>query len=343
MPSNNRAWQIASPGKLVHADAGPCPSPGQHQVLVRIRAVSLNYRDLLCLDHSPNYPIKHKADLVPCLDGAGEIEAVGEGSQWKVGDRVIIQPNTWLTGTDPRSFKLNETIGAGEIDGTLQQYMVRDDSRVFKAPDRMTFEEACTLYTAGVTAWYSLNYGAPKLQAGGSILTQGTGGVSCYAIQIAAAVGATVVATSSSDEKLEIAKKLGAKHLINYRKTPDWSAEVLKATNGEGVDMVVEVVGGAGLLDSVKAARFGGRISVIGILSGDDTPVALTQPLLYGAKTLQACFGAGSKEMAIELSTFAEKHQLHPPIAQVFEFEEADKAMEALRTLSGVGKIVIRV
>jgi NADPH:quinone reductase-like Zn-dependent oxidoreductase len=301
----NRAWQITSPGNLVLKDLGPPPSPGPKEILVRIHAFALNYRDILNVDHDPDYPLTPKENLIPGSDGAGIIEAAGSDSRWKQGDRVVIHPNTWMSG-DPRNYIFDQTRGGASLDGTFQRYILVNEEFAFKAPDSMTLQEASTLFTAGVTAWNVLCYGDPKLGAGDTVLTQGTGGVSCYAIQvcswdscakpssnacilttheIAAAAGATVIATSSSDEKLELARKLGATHLINYNKTPDWSSKALELTGGVGVDLVVEVVGGAGLAHSINSLRYGGRIGLVGILDKEDGPIAPTKPLLYGGKT----------------------------------------------------------
>lgn len=283
----NQAWQIASPGRLVLNDTGPVSTPGPSELLIRIHAIALNYRDILVTDHDPVYPTQSKENLIPASDGAGIIVSTGPNtSKYKVNDRVIIHPNTWLSG-DVRNYTFEHTLGGGDADGTLQKFMVVNEELVFRAPEGLSYAEASTLFGAGATAWNALFYGDPKLEVGEgtTVLTQGTGGVSCYAIQIAAAAGATVIATSSSDSKLEHARKLGATHLINYRTTPDWSAEVLKVTNGVGVDVVVDVVGGADLAHSIKSLRLGGRIGLCGMLDKEDKPIAPTTPLLFGAKT----------------------------------------------------------
>jgi NADPH:quinone reductase-like Zn-dependent oxidoreductase len=299
----NQAWQITSPGNLILKDLGPPSAPGPKEILVRIHAFALNYRDILNVDHDPDYPLTPKQDLIPGSDGAGIVEAAGSDSRWKQGDRVVIHPNTWMSG-DPRNYIFDQTRGGASLDGTFQRFLLVDEEFAFKAPDGMTLLEASTLFTAGVTAWNVLNYGDPKLGPGDTVLTQGTGGVSCYAVQvslfetlpsssaglltiqrIAAAAGATVIATSSSDEKLELARKLGATHLINYNKTPDWSSKAFELTGGVGVDLVVEVVGGAGLAHSINSLRYGGRIGLVGILDKEDAPIAPTKPLLFGSKT----------------------------------------------------------
>ncbi|KXT09365.1 hypothetical protein AC579_3827 [Pseudocercospora musae] len=338
----NQAWKITAAGQVTLVDLEE-PKPGPKQALVRLQAVSLNYRDILVMNHDPSYPAMAKQDLIPCSDGAGIVEEAGPHSEWKAGDRVIIQPNTWVTGFDPRDFDMFKTMGGGGIDGTLRRYLVWDDDRLIKAPDDLSIEEASTLYTAGATAWNALMHGLFKLEPGMSVLTQGTGGVSCYAIQIAAATGATVIATSSSDDKLQVAKKLGAKHLINYRKTPNWGNEVLKVTNGKGVDIVADVVGAASIEQAIRATRQAGLIRLLGMLGNSDEAVGITNSLLFGAKTLQPVLGAGSRELSQELADFLCEHQIHPPIAATFEFEQADKALEALKTLSVPGKIVVKI
>lgn len=181
---SNQAWQITAPGTLSLVTLPSIPSPGPNQALIRIQAVSLNYRDVLVVDHSPSYPVPAKANLTPCSDGAGVIEEAGLGSKWKKGDRVFVHPNTWKSGNEPRDFDIRLTMGGGGTDGTLRRYVVWDDDRIVKAPDNLSIEEVATLYTAGATAWNALFHGRLKLEPGMSVLTQGTGGVSCFAIQV---------------------------------------------------------------------------------------------------------------------------------------------------------------
>ena len=272
------------------------------------------------------------------------MEEAGAGSTWKKGDRVVIHPNTWVSGLDPRLFKLDQTAGAVDSDGTLRRYLVWDDARLFRAPSHLSMEEASTLYTAGNTAYRAIFHGPMKLEPGMTVLTQGTGGVSCYAIEIAAAAGATVIATSSSDSKLEVARQLGAKHLINYRKQPDWHENVLAATDGLGVDLVLDVVGAQSIEQTLKATRFGGAVVLLGLLSEDpNVKVSIMQEMLFGAKTMVGQLGAGNRDMAQELAKLLEEKKLRPQIAQVFKWEEADKALDAATTLSAPGKVVVKV
>ena len=181
---SNQAWQITAPGTLTLNNIDTVPDPGAKEVVVRIHAVALNYRDKLVIDHNPAYPVKHKANLVPTCDGAGIVEDSGQSSRWKKGDRVVVNPNTWIHGADGRDFELDKALGGGENDGTLRKWMTVSDESLLRAPENLSMEEASTIFTAGVTAYRSLFYGGVKLQPGVTVLTQGTGGVSCYAIMV---------------------------------------------------------------------------------------------------------------------------------------------------------------
>ncbi|KAH8169460.1 zinc-binding dehydrogenase domain-containing protein [Sarocladium implicatum] len=341
----NQAWQITAPGQLSLTDLKtPAPQPGPNEVLLRMKAVSLNFRDLLILNHNPKYPAATSPNLVPCCDGAGIVEEAGPGSPWKKGDQVFLHPNSWVAGNDVRSFIASETLGCGTKQGTLRRWSVWRDDQLIAAPSSLSLAETSTVFTAGVTAWNALMHGYIDLKPGMTVVTEGTGGVSSWVIMIAAAAGAKVIATSSSDAKLEVAKQLGATHLVNYRTHPDWEDEVLELTNGEGADIAVEVVAGPNIEHTLKAIRRGGHVIHLGLLSDKaNEPVNIMPALWYGSKTIRGLIGTGSKEMAEELVEFIQKHDLHPPIAQTFEFEEAREAMEALKTLSKPGKIVINI
>jgi len=351
MPS---AWQIhdAKPTSRNSLDTlnnlklnEDVPKPtqiGPNGVLVRIRAAAINSRDIMIIAHDPLYPDTHKNDLVPCSDGAGEIEAIGANSVWKVGDRVIIHANSWLIGYEAQTMDVLGGKGGGKTDGTLRQYAVLKDIEVYSAPAHLSFEESAALPTAAGTAANALLFGPKRLEAGMKIVTQGTGGVSSFAIQLASALGAIVIATSSSNEKLKVAKQLGASHLINYRTTPEWGDEVLRLTNGNGVDHVIEVGGAQTIEQSLKATKQGGLISVIGILS-ESKKVDIIPSLLYGAKTLRGVFGSASKPMAEEMAKTVEEKKIHPFIAEIYEWEDAKEAFKAAIQQTGVGKIVIRV
>jgi NADPH:quinone reductase-like Zn-dependent oxidoreductase len=269
----------------------PKPRPGPKCALVRLRAASVNFRDLLVIAGSPNYPGKATLGLSPCSDGAGEIEAVGPDSEWRIGDRVMLKQNqSWYHSEDVAEFEIDKALGGADMHGTLQQYRVVEDRWLSKMPRNLSFMEAAALPTAGVTAVNALYHShlpGPKgeeLLKGKTVLTQGTGGVSCFAIQFASAAGARVIATSSTDEKLKAARAMGAADLINYKTTPEWADEVLKLTGGKGVDLVIEVGGAATIEQSLKATRQGGTVVVIGILTASKQ-MDLVPAILFGAKT----------------------------------------------------------
>lgn len=182
----NQAWQITSPGKIALNDIGPVPQPGAHQALVRLHAVAVNPRDLLVIAHDPTYPLKHKDNLIPGIDGAGVVEESGPGSIWKKGDRVVIHPSSWKTGNNDRDFAIDGLMGGGQLDGAFRRWMVAADDGLFRAPSGMSLEEACTIYITGLTAYRALFYAGKALQPGMSVLTQGTGGVSCWTIMVSA-------------------------------------------------------------------------------------------------------------------------------------------------------------
>ena len=243
----------------------PTPEPKPNEALVRIRAVSLNYRDLLIVQGK--YNPKMELPRVPCSDGAGEIIAVGaEVTGWKAGDRVVIpfMPD-WLEG-EPDPVKGATALG-GDVDGLLREFAAIRADALLPVPDHLNFEEAATLPCAAVTAWNGL-FVSGHLQPGQTLLLLGTGGVSLFGLQFGLMAGATTILTSSSEAKMERARGLGAHHAINYRTEPDWDRRVLEITGGRGVDLTLEV-GGAGTLNStLRATRHGGEVSLIGVLTG---------------------------------------------------------------------------
>ena len=267
-----KAWTLGQPGienlKLVDMEM---PEPGPGQVRLRMNAACVNFRDtLIATGGSPDT----RPSLVPLSDGCGVVEALGAGvERVTVGDRVnpLFFP-TWMGGEFKPEHQLDALGGAR--DGCLSEYMVIEAEAVVKVPDHLSDVEACTLPCAGVTAWHCL-FDAGGLKPGDVVVAQGTGGVSIYALQFAKMAGAQVIITSSSDEKLARAKQMGADHTINYRKTPNWSEEVMKITNGRGADIVVEVGGAGTINESLNAVRVAGYIGVIGILTGVSSEVAV--------------------------------------------------------------------
>ncbi len=312
----------------------PDPRPGPGQVLVRVRAVSLNYRDLLVArgQYNPRMPLPR----VPCSDAAGEVAAVGEGvTSVKVGDRVC---GTFFQGWDDGELTESaaRTALGGDLDGVLAEQVVLSERGVVPFPAHLSFEEAAALPCAALTAWHALTVGFDP--AGKTVLLQGTGGVSVFALQFAKALGAKALITSSHDDKLARALDLGADAGTNYKTNPDWDKWARQQTGGVGVDLVVEV-GGAGTLDrSVRAVRYGGRIALIGVLAagGAFNPTGL---LMRGV-CLQGIF-VGSRAMFRAMNWLIEGKQLRPVIDRVFPFERAVDAFRHLEAAGHFGKVVI--
>ncbi|HBL26064.1 MAG TPA: NAD(P)-dependent alcohol dehydrogenase [Acidobacteria bacterium] len=334
-----RAWEIQGGFGLDHLQLAerPDPQPGPGQVKLRVRAVSLNYRDLLTVQGL--YNPRQKLPLIPCSDGVGEVVAVGEGvTRAKPGDRVCgIFAQRWLAG-EPSRDKLRSTLG-GPFDGLLAEQVVLHEDGVVHVPPHLSDEEAATLPCAGLTAWSALvTHG--RLTAGDTVLLQGTGGVSIFALQLARLLGVRALITSSRDDKLERARRLGASGLINYRQTPEWSGAVRELTQGAGVDLVVEV-GGAGTLEqSLRSVRLGGTICLIGNLAGVVAQVPLTLIFMQQAR-LQGIL-VGHREGFEAMNRAIAQHGLHPVVDRVFPFEDARAAFALMAAGGHFGKICIR-
>lgn len=316
----------------------PDPRPGPGHVLIRVRAVSLNYRDLLTVEGK--YNPKQKLPLIPCSDGAGEVIAVGERvTRVKPGDRVCgIFAQRWIAGTPTRE-KLRSTLG-GPLDGMLAELVVLHEEGIVPVPPHLTDEEAATLPCAGLTAWSALvTHG--RLTAGDTVLLQGTGGVSILALQLAKLLGLRALITSSSDEKLERARQLGADGLINYRTAPEWSGPVREQTGGAGVDLVVEV-GGAGTLEqSLRSVRLGGTICLIGNLDGIVAQVPLTLIFMQQAR-VQGIL-VGDREGFEAMNRAIAAHRMRPVVDRVVPFEEARAAFEQMAAGGHFGKVCVKV
>ena len=319
---------------LVDRPAKAALSP--HDVRVRVRAVSLNYRDLVLARGAK----KRGRPIVPTSDGAGEVVAVGPAvTRVQVGDRVAAAffP-TWVSGAFQEAHHA-QALG-GSIDGMLAEEVVLPEQAWVKIPSLFTFEQASTLPCAGVTAWHAL-YVAASLKPGDHILVQGTGGVSIFALQLARATGARVIATSSSPDKRARLETLGAARTIDYREEPGWGDAARAATLGRGVDVAVEV-GGAGTFDqSVKALRFGGTMSILGVLAGTQGPID-TYAIFHKNLRVHGVY-VGSVEMFEDLVRAIDASRLEPIVDRVFPFAEARAAYEHLASGKHFGKVVIRL
>jgi NADPH:quinone reductase-like Zn-dependent oxidoreductase len=315
----------------------PQPLAGHKQIILRVRAVSLNYRDLLIVKglYNPKLPLP----LIPFSEGAGDVVAVGEDvSRVKVGDRVAgIFMQKWLAG-EVTGEKAKSALG-GEIQGMLAEQVVLDEDGVVVVPEHLSYEEAATLPCAAVTAWHAVI--ECGLKPGERVLTLGTGGVSLFALQFARLAGAEVIITSGSNVKLARAKELGAAHGINYRTSPDWHKQVRELTGGTGSDLVVEVGGAGTMPQSLKASRVGGRISLIGVLTGSTGEINLL-PIVMKKIRVQGIF-VGSREMFEAMNRAISLHRLRPVVDRVFPFEEARQALLYMESGAHFGKICIKV
>jgi NADPH:quinone reductase-like Zn-dependent oxidoreductase len=314
----------------------PDSKPGPGQVLIKLHAFSLNYRDLLVV--TGRYDPQMPRPRIPLSDGAGEVAAIGEGvSRVRVGDRVAgIFMQTWLEG--PYTSGKAEAALGGAIDGLLAEYAVLHEDGVVPVPAHLSYAEAATLPCAAVTAWNALMTEEP-VKAGDSVLVQGTGGVAMFALQFARAGGARVIAISSSDDKLQRLRALGVLDSVNYRSTPDWDRRVRELTDGVGVDHVVEV-GGAGTLNrSLGAVRAAGRISMIGVLTGRSAEIN-TAAILRNAVHIRGIY-VGSRAMFEAMNRAISLHTLHPIIDRVFPFQEIRQALHYMESGAHLGKIVV--
>ncbi len=320
------------------------PRIAPDMVLIKVHAVSLNYRDLLVVKGL--YNPKMTLPRIPCSDGAGQIVAVGEGvTRVEIGDRVCgIFMQRWLDG--PLTADKSRGALGGDVDGMLAEYVLLHQDGVVRFPEHLSYEEAATLPCAGVTAWNALHYGgdpASPAEPGETVLIQGTGGVSIFALQFARLMGAKVIGTSSSEVKLARAYSLGLSAGCNYRDRPDWSKWVAEVTHGTGADRIIEV-GGAGTFgQSLRAARVGGMIAQIGVLSGGATtePLALA-PILHKQLRVQGIY-VGSRAMFEQMNAAIAKAGLRPVIDHIFPVDQAREAFLHMQSGSHFGKIVIRV
>jgi NADPH:quinone reductase-like Zn-dependent oxidoreductase len=331
------AWQISSFGidSLEFVERS-IPQPGPGEVLVRIHAVSINYRDLLMVKGL--YNPKMKLPRIPCSDGAGEVAAVGEGvTQWKKGDRVAgAFMQNWLDGP-PTPAKVKGALG-GDIDGMLAEFRCLKETGLVALPAHLSFAEAAALPCAAVTAWNALAAG--NVKPGATVLILGTGGVSIFALQLAKLMGVRVLGISGSNEKLERARSLGLDAGINYREPPAWERWAMDQTGGEGVDLVVEVGGVGTLPRSLGAIRMGGVIAQIGVLAAQPDPLPLTL-ILHKQARIQGIYVGSHKDFeemnkAISLTALR-------PVIECFPWSQAPQVLARMEAASHFGKLVLTV
>lgn len=333
-----KAWRIRSFGiDQLSLDEIPTPQPGPGEVLVAVQAVSLNYRDLLIVKgrYNPKLPLPR----IPCSDGSGVVHAVGDGvTSVRLGDRVSgIFMQNWLEGP-PSAAQQKGALG-GDIDGMLAEFVVLPVHGVVPNPAHLSHEESASLPCAGVTAWNAVvNAGAAK--PGQTILIQGTGGVSVFALQFGKALGARVIGTSSSDDKLARAASLGMDAGTNYKKQPDWEKWVIEQT-GAGADLVVEVGGSGTFAKSLQAVKIGGVITQIGVLSSSEQPLNIG-PILHKQVAIKGIY-VGSRGHFLEMNQAISQTGLKPVIDLVHSFGDAPKAFQAMETAGHFGKIVVKV
>ena len=310
------------------------PQPGANEVAIRVRAASLNYRDLLT---ARNPKIEN---VVPLSDGAGEIIAVGaDVTDWKIGDRVCVNFfRDWQNGRFKREY--HDAALGGSCDGMLREIVVFPARSLVQMPDDYSYEEAATLPCAGLTAWCALRRGC--FAAGESVLLQGTGGVSIWGLQIAIASGGSAIVTSSSDDKLERARQMGASAIINYKTTPDWSREVWKLTNKRGVDHILEVGGPGTLGQSLASVAEGGHIAQIGVLTGFEAPQTSLFPLVSKNATMSGIY-VGDVAFFEQFVRFLNATKIKPIIDRIFDFSEARAAYDYMQSGAHFGKVVISV
>jgi alcohol dehydrogenase len=336
MNGTMKAWQLTAYGKQnLELVASAIPAPGPGQILVRVQAVALNYRDKMVIDNGMGMPLV--LPVTPASDMAGEVVAVGAGvSRFRSGDAVISTcVADWLDGHKPAGA---EALG-GMLPGMLAEYVLLDQHWAVAAPRSLNAAEASTLPCAGLTAWFAL-IEQGGLKAGDTVVVQGTGGVALFGLQLAVAHGARVIVTSSSDDKLERAKRLGAQHSVNRQETPDWAQAVLELTGGRGAEHILELAGGDNLAASLRAVATAGRISVIGVLNGVELTASVF-PLLLKQVTIQG-IGVGHRRALEDLVRAVDQSGLKPVIDRVYDFKALPAALDHLER-GAFGKVVLQV
>lgn len=315
------------------------PTPNATEVKVKFHAASLNFRDLMMIKGA--YNPRLKTPLVPFSDGAGEVTEIGESvTKFKVGDRVTpIFMQGWIDGAIDAN--KGRTALGGDLDGCLREFGTFDENGLVCIPDHFSYEEAATLPCAAVTAYHAL-FESGRMKSDDSILLEGTGGVSIFALQFAAALGTRIIITSSSDEKLEKAKELGATDFINYKQREDWDKAVLELTDKRGVDTVVEVGGAETISKAINAVKVGGHIAVIGVLSGATGGINPVNLLMKSIR-LQGIY-VGSRQMFEDMNRMLSQYvHIKPVIDKTFDFGEVKDALKYMENGEHFGKVVIRI
>jgi NADPH:quinone reductase-like Zn-dependent oxidoreductase len=336
-----KAYEIKNEGGTGRLNLVDRPKPvaGPGEVLIRVRAVSLNYRDLLNV--RGRMGAGSKPGLIPLSDGAGEVAEVGPGvTRVRIGDRVagIFTPG-WVSGR-MRPGMFESSLGAGKTDGMLREYAMLHESAVVHIPEHLSFEEAATLPCAAVTAWNAL-VPVGHVAAGETVVVQGTGGVSIFGLQFARLFGARVIATTGSEHKMARLRELGAAEVIDYKTTPDWDKRVMELTGREGADHILDVGGAGTLARAMQAIRDGGFITVIGLLSGMSGEINPLGILFRGAHVVG--IRVGSREMFEDMNRAISVNRMRPIIDRVFQFDEAAAALDHLASGKHFGKVCIRV
>lgn len=333
-------WELKDAFGPDHLKKGdrPDPEPGPNQVLLAMRAASLNYRDTLMI--RGGYGSRIKVPLIPVSDGVGEVIAVGEGvSRVGVGDRVAPTFFQGWIGGEAEPEKFTGQLG-GPLDGVLARLMCVNEQGVSRVPGHLSDEEAACLPCAGLTAWSAV-ITQGHVGPGDTVLVQGTGGVALFALQFAKMAGARVILTSSRDDKLARGRQLGADEVINYKSTPEWDRVVKDLTAGEGCDLVVELGGGGTLERSIRAARVGGTVSLIGVLSGATAAVPL--PLVVMRNLRLQGVTVGSRDGFETMCRAIGRHRLRPVVDRVYDFDDVPSAFAHLESGHHMGKVCVRV
>ncbi len=340
-PSTQQQYRLVrtgAQGYRLQLSEAPVRLPGANEVLVKVHAASLNRRDVLVM--KGQYPISPRDSLVPLSDGAGEVVAIGAGvKRFHVGDHVAaIFFQNWLSGRPPAN-PAASALG-GDLDGMLSQYVTLPEQGLVSLPAHLSYEEGATLACAAVTAWNGL-VTRGRMQAGDYVLLEGTGGVSLFGLQFAAAAGAKPIITSSHDEKLERARALGAFGTVNYKTNPDWDKPVRALTDGVGVQEVLEVGGKDSLPHALASLGAGGHIALIGGLGGFGGNVPALA-LMTPNSSVSGIY-VGSRENFEAMNAFIAQHRLKPVIDKVFDFKDAQAAYDLMESDDFFGKIVIRM